>query len=59
MSAITNDTCHTWTHHVDRAVRVECVAHGVVVDVDPQPKGQPSAKEIAAAAKHEHDEALR
>lgn len=52
---ITNETCHVWTHHVDRAVRVECVAHGVVVDVDPQPKGEPSAREIANAAKAEHE----
>jgi len=59
MTAITNDTCHTWTHHVDRAVRVECVAHGIVVDVDPQPKGQPSAREIAAAARAEHEDESR
>ena len=27
---ITNDTCHTWTHHTIAGVCVECVAHGVV-----------------------------
>lgn len=52
---ITNDTCHTFTHLVDRWVRVECVAHGVVVDVEPQPKGaQPTARAIARAAQAEH-----
>jgi len=56
---ITNDTCHTWTHHVGGALVVECVAHGVVVEVEAQPKGEPSAREIAAAAKAEHDEANR
>lgn len=52
-------TCQTFTHHVDRAVRVECVQHGVVVDVDPQPKGQPTAREIAAAARAEHEDESR
>lgn len=52
---ITDDTCHTFTHHVERAVVVECVAHGIVVEVDPQPRGEPSAREIAAAAKAEHE----
>lgn len=53
---ITNETCHTFTHHAGRAIVVECVAHGVVVEVDPQPKGEPSASEIAKAARAEHDE---
>lgn len=56
---IAANTCHTFTHHIERAVVVECVAHGVVVEVDPQPKGEPSAREIANAAKAEHDEAQR
>ena len=56
---ITNDTCHVWTHMVDGEVRVECVAHGVVVDVPPQPKDEPSARDIAAAAKAEHEEERR
>ena len=50
-------TCQTFTHHVDKALRVECAQHPEwVVDVDPQPKGQPSAREIAAAERHEHED---
>lgn len=56
---ISNDACHTFTHHLDRALRVECIAHGVVVDVDPQPKGQPTAREIAAAARAAHEDDSR
>jgi len=46
---ITDTTCHTWTHHVGKAVRVECVAHGVVFD---------GPRDQATEAKREHDQAV-
>ena len=53
-------TCQTFVHHVDGELRVECAQHPEwVVDVPPQPKGQPTAREIAAGARAEHEDESR
>lgn len=54
MAEITDTTCHTWTHHVAGAVRVECVAHGVVADCTAEKGQRPTAREQATAAQREH-----
>lgn len=49
-------TCHTFVHHVDRDLRAECAQHPEwIVDVPPQPKGEPSARAITDAARAEHE----
>jgi len=58
-ATITNDSHHVWTHHTDRGVCVECVACGVLEEIPPQPKDQPSAREIAKATKAQHEEENR
>ena len=53
-------TCQTFVHHVDGDVRAECAQHPEwIVDVPPQPKGEPSARSIADAARHEHEDESR
>lgn len=56
---ITNTTCHTFTHHTDRGIAVECVAHGLLVEIPQQPKGEPTSREIAKATQAEHEEEHR